>query len=368
MKIAYLSRGNTSWDRRLLEKMLERGHKPYFISYTSCEKVKVNGIENYHFDYTSMHRIPLFRSFQTALHLKRLLKKIQPDILHTGWVLDMGFFGALSGFRPVLSMPFGSDILLRPDNSLLEKYIARFTLRRADMIYCDCEVVKNKIVKLSGCSPDKIVVFPQGGIDFRIFRPITHSPVREKLGWKDKTILIMTRQFRPVYGIEYFINALPVVIQQRPHVRVILVGAGPLESTYRERIDQLGLNEYIYFAGWVDDRIMSEYLNAADIYVTTSLSDGTSNSMLEAMACGLPLIVSDAPVYFEWVKDGVNGFIVPRRDSSTLARRLIQLIDNRTLQREMGNLNLKIIHDKADWEKNFDQLEDVYSTLKARYL
>ena len=170
MKIAYLSRGNSVWDRRLLEKMVERGHKPYFISYFPCERVSVEGVENYHYDYTTMHKFPRFLSLQTALHLRRLLKRICPDVLHTGWVVDMGFLGALCGFKPVLSMPYGSDVLLRPQESATLKWIAWFTLKRADMIYCDCEVVKKKIVELSRSSPDKIVVFPCG-IDLNTIRP-----------------------------------------------------------------------------------------------------------------------------------------------------------------------------------------------------
>ncbi len=316
-----------------------------------------------------MHYFPRFLSFQTALHLKKWLKHIQPDILHTGWITDMGFIGALSGFKPILSMPFGSDILIRPYQSISSKWIARFTLRRADMIYCDCELVKNKVIELSRCTPKKIFVLPQSGTDLNIFRPLnTHSLIREKLGWKNKEILIMTRQFEDIYGIDYFIEALPAVIRQRPSVRVILVGAGPMENAYRNKITKLGLDNYIHFAGWVDDRAMAEYLNAANIYVTTSLSDGTSASMLEAMACGLPVVVSDAPVYFEWVEDGVNGFIVPRCDSVTLAKRLIQLIDNKHLQQSMGTRNLKIAQEKADWEKNFDVLENAYNILTSRSL
>jgi len=170
MKIAYLSRGNNVYDRRFMAKMVERGHKVYFISYFPGEKVEVKGVENYHYDYTSMHHFPRLVSIQTALHLRKLLKNISPDVLHTGWIPDMGFFGALSYFHPTLSMPWGSDILLKPDESRLLKWGTRYTLRRADMITCDCEFVKNRIIELSGCSSDKIVVFPWG-IDLQTFHP-----------------------------------------------------------------------------------------------------------------------------------------------------------------------------------------------------
>ena len=81
-------------------------------------------------------------------------------------------------------------------------------------------------------------------------------------------------------------------------------------------------------------------LNAADVYVTTSLSDGTSVSLLEAISCGLPVVVVDAPAYFEWVEDRINGYIIPRRDSTVLAECLIALLQDPIRLREMGQRNL----------------------------
>lgn len=363
MKIAYLSRGNSVYDRRFLEKMVERGHQPHFISYYPCEHVQVAGVRNYFYDYFSMNRFNRLVSLQTSRHLRRLLHQIQPDILHTGWVQDHGFFGALCGFHPVLSMPWGSDILIQPHDSIFGKWITRFTLKKADMITCDCQVVKNKIVELSGCRPDKIVVFPWG-IDLETFRPECSNQIRKKLGWEHKKILICTRNFDiRAHAVEYFIMAIPAILERCPDVRVILVGAGPLEHEYRELVSKLGLDDAVHFAGWLNEVQMAEHLNAADVYVSTSLSDGTSASLLEAMACGLPVVVSDAPANLEWVKDGDNGYIVPRKKPDILAERIITLLANESLRREMRARNLKIAQEKADWNKNFTVLENTYHKL-----
>lgn len=128
-------------------------------------------------------------------------------------------------------------------------------------------------------------------------------------------------------------------------------------------MQELGLVDIVYFAGMLDDRGMAQYLNATDIYMTTSLSDGTSACMLEAMACGLPVIVSDAPAYFEWVEDGINGYIVPRRNSTVLAERLIALLQDPVQCRKMGQRNLQIARERADWERNSDVFEGIYEGL-----
>lgn len=366
MRIAYLSRGNSVFDRRFLEKMVERGYQPHFISYYPCEQVQVAGVQSYFYDYFTMHRFNRIVALQTAWHLRRLLQHIQPDVLHTGWVMDHGFFGALCGFRPVLSMPWGSDVLIRPQYSVGMKWIAKFVFRRADMITCDCQLVKNRIIELAGCPPEKIVVFPWG-IDLSVFKPLPLSEVKRRLKWENKKILIMTRNFDiRVHGVEYFIQAMPAILTKEPEARAILVGAGPLESEYRGLVSELGLEDFIHFAGWVDEATMASYLNCADIYVTTSLSDGTSASLLEAMACGLPLVVSDAPANLEWVKDGDNGCLVPRKRPDVLAERIVALLADDALRQEMGTRNLEVAKERADWDKNFTVLETLYHQLCAR--
>jgi glycosyltransferase involved in cell wall biosynthesis len=360
MKIAYLSHGHSVYDLRFLAKMVERGHRPYLLSYwPSKVNIDIPGVKHIHYHLG----FPRVKILPAILHLKRMLDEIKPDILHTGFLQHHGFYGALTDFHPTLSMPYGSDVLLEIDRSWRGRMMAKFTLQRADMITCDCELVKKKIVELAGCSAEKVVVFPWG-IDLDTFRPAkTTSKVRETLGWGDKKILVMTRQFRPIYGIECFIDALPLVMREMPEIRVILVGAGPLENAYRQRIGKLGLDNYVHFAGWLDETNMADHLNAADIYVSTSLSDGTSASLLEALACGLPVVVSNAPVNFEWVENGVNGFVVPRKDSIVLAERLVTLLRDEPLRQRMGQRNLGIALERADWEKNFDVLEGIYKHL-----
>jgi len=162
MKIAYLSEGNSVYDRRFLEKMVERGYQPYLISYWPGKLVQVNGVETLHYDFNAVPRFKHFQLLQVAWHLRGVLKRIKPDILHTGYLRWHGVIGALSGFHPTLSMPWGSDILIWPNESSSAKRFTRLTLRRADIITCDCQLVKDRIIELIGCQPEKVVVFPWG--------------------------------------------------------------------------------------------------------------------------------------------------------------------------------------------------------------
>ena len=173
----------------------------------------------------------------------------------------------------------------------------------------------------------------------------------------------MNRSFAPVYGIEYFLRSLTKVAKAVPDARVLLIGSGPLETTFRALVKELGIENMVKFLGFVANEELPAYLNAADLYVSSSLSDGTSVSLLEAMACGLPVVVTDVPSILEWVENGINGLVCPRRDSDSLAKAIITLLRDERTAAKMGKKNLEIAEQRADWNKNFKMLEKMYVEL-----
>lgn len=173
----------------------------------------------------------------------------------------------------------------------------------------------------------------------------------------------MNRAFEPVYGTQYFIEALPQIVSQEPTTRVILIGSGSLEHRLRSLVADKCLDSYVTFVGSVPNEEMPAYLNAADVYVSTSLSDGTSSSLLEAMACSLPVVVTEIAANKEWVIDGHNGLFVHLRNSNEIATKVMTLLKDSNLRNLMGSNNLAIARDKADWEKNVDKLEAIYKLL-----
>ena len=368
MKLYYLTNGESIHDQRFMQKLIEKGYDITLISYSNVTTpINFQGIRIIHH-----HPVPNWFLFSTYLnyfpfgflHLRKLLKNEPPDIMHAGWVQHYGLFSALSGFHPLLIMPWGSDIMIEPQKSFLHRLITKFALRAADMIACDAQFVKQEIIKILGYSRD-VVVFPCG-IDLNKFKskPENGYDIRKKMRWENKKILLMTRNFKPVYGIEYFLQALPEVIEKYPDVRAILCGEGVLEPKLKEIVSQNNIRRYVFFAGNVPNDDLPKYYNAADIYVSTSLSDGTSLSLLEAMACGLPTVVTDVPANMEWVVDGENGFVVPRKDSKVLAQKLIQLLQDEMMQREFGYRNEEIAKERADWNKNFEKLVDMYELIE----
>jgi len=369
MHVAYLSSTLTVHDARFLRKLVERGYRTSLITYYQGPLptwvTEIDGL-------TTVHHAPrrLLR-YQSALFgfrgpsLRRLLRQLNPDVLHSGYVWKDGFAGSLSGFHPHLVMPWGSDILLDPTRRSVLRWIDRYVLRQADMITCDCEVVADRIIAMSGVPRDRIAVFPWG-VDQAVFHPrVVPASVRHDRGWVDRTVLIMNRNFEPTYNVAGFLVALGQVLQQRPDVRVLLGGSGSEEQRLRQIVRDFGLEDVVHFLGQVPPARMAEYLAASDLYVSNSFSDGSSLSLLEAMSCGLPVVVSDAPANLEWVTPRGNGFVAPRGDDVQLAATLLEALRDPERLRRMGARNQEIARARADWERNFRKLEMIYETLTS---
>jgi glycosyltransferase involved in cell wall biosynthesis len=324
---------------RIIEKF------SYFKSYFS-ETTKISHQE--------------FRFFFYRTKILQIIKKFKPDVLHAGWVQLDGLVAELTGFRPILQMPWGSDILTLPFNSEQILMQTKFVLNGATQITCDCEKVKKTIIDLVNYDKDKITVMPWG-IDLKLFNPERKNrDIIKKLDWQDKRIIIMTRSFNEIYGIHFFLMALPKIIKSEGRVKVLLVGTGPLEEDLKEIVNSLDLDQYVHFVGSVPNDHLAYYLNSAEVYVSTSKSDGSSNSLLEAMACWLPVVVSDVPAILEWVKDGENGYVVPRNKVKPISDKIILLLKDKQTAQRMGKSNFCIAQEKADWDKNYLKLEKIY--------
>lgn len=382
MRIAYVSDFLTVHDERFLRKLSASGYDTTLVTFyprpqipehlTALPNVRVvhhhvppypdpptppkNRIAN-----SVAIRLAFWRCFGL---FRRALREFPPDVVHAGWVTTCGLMSALSGVRPFLLMPWGSDVLLAHRSTRAWMKL-KWVAHRANRITCDCLAVKKRLVAEVKYPEEKILVVPWG-IDLRRFRP--HPPAARELrsawGWEDKKILIMTRSFEPIYGVEDFLASLPEILRREPRTRVVLVGRGSLESRLRGIVEELGLRDCVHFAGFVPNADLPRYLSAADVYVSSSLSDGTSLSLLEAMACALPVVVTDVPANLEWIQDGFNGYVAPRHNRRALAECLVKILQQEEVRRVMAQRNFNIAQERANWDENFRKIEGLYVAMR----
>lgn len=391
MRVIYLSDDLGVHDQRFLQKLTQKGYDTWLITYhhksTVPEAIKnlagLHVIHWYNAHYATRFRtdgeyvsiessnwrgqlVAIQGLWQCLRHFRKVIATLRPDVIHAGWLYSSGLMAALSRFHPWLLMPWGSDVQVLPDRSYLRKMVAQYVLRQPDMITCDCQAVKDKIIRLSGYSADRIVIAPWG-VDLRQFQPKDQlTSIRRRLGWEQSKIVIVTRQLKSFYGIEYLISAMPLILAAEPQVRLLVCGDGPLETKLRNMVSELGLESVVYFAGFVPNHLLPEYLNAADIYVSPSLEDGASLCLMEAMACGLPSVVTDIPAVLEWVEHGHNGYVVAKGDIAGLARAVSAMLCDNAVQLGMREASLATARSRADWDKNFEKVEQIYQRLVAQ--
>jgi L-malate glycosyltransferase len=372
MRVVYMVGGYSSSNDIFLHKFLQYGLETYVI-YTRPAPADSAVLRRVNASWIGVGRFGFLpkalRWLLFGYEVVSLVRKIKPDVILSQGIQAHGLLAVLSGVRPVLLMPWGTDWAITAHRSFVMRMLSRYVVNHVDLVQIDCEIGKRTVLDLSGgkLKPEQIWVFPQG-IELDVFKPCAEArrALREKLGWTEKKVLVMSRQLKSIYGVDIFIKALHTIVREQPHVRALIVGEGPLEAELKELVAVLGLSEFVKFIGRVDREELVNYLNAADIYVSTSYSDGTSLCLLEAMATGLPAVVTDVPANLEWIENGHNGFTAKRGNPREVADALLKLLEDRSLCEIFGARNLAIAKERADWDKNFEKILKMFDLLLHR--
>jgi glycosyltransferase involved in cell wall biosynthesis len=206
------------------------------------------------------------------------------------------------------------------------------------------------------------------GVDTRKFSPKQISAATFRMpGESGYPTIISTRPLAPLYDTESLIRCAPLVLRDVADAKFLIVGKGPEERRLKELARSLAVAHRVTFLGSIPNDKLPQYLTSSDVYVSTCLSDaGISASTAEAMACGLPVIVTDVAENRKWVEDGVNGFLVPTRDPRMLAEKILYLAKNRDIASRFGALCRHIIEERNDYCKEMTKMEDLYEQLATR--
>lgn len=367
MRICYLANASSIHTKKWVSFFVNKKHE---VHLTSFENAKIDGAIVHILKLPVLVRNATYPfKLASVYRIQALIRRINPDILHAHFATNYGVLGALCNFHPFILTAWGSDILANPGARLLSKIktpIAKFALSKADSITCDAKHMKEAIKKL-WISPEKIHLI-HFGIDTKNFSP---SPKDEKLKARlkinDSPTVISLRNLDPLYDVESLIKSAPLVLKEIPETKFMIAGKGSEEKRLKKLAKSLGVSDNVKFIGFIQNEALPKYLNTMDIYVSTSLSDaGISASTAEAMACGLPAIVTDVADNNKWIENGVNGFLVKTKDSKSLAEKIIYLLKNEDMRKQFGKINRKIIEDRNDYYKEMEKMEDIYEQLVQR--
>jgi glycosyltransferase involved in cell wall biosynthesis len=353
MKILFLSDASSHHTQRWVNYFVEKGHLCFLAALDRGFKTKATEC------HLPSPPLPNFLRYPSALSPARsLVKRIQPDIINAHFVPSYGFLGAMLKFHPLVISTWGSDVLISPGKSYLHRKRAEYVLKKADLVTTDAHFTA-EIIRQLGVERDKIIQSPMG-VDSDMLEP---AMKKRKPYWT----IMSNRKLEPLYDVITFIKAIPLVLSQtKREVRLIVLGNGSQREKLMSLAHRLKLENKVEFRGMVSRKMLVRFYQESDIYVSTSTSDSTSVSLLEAMSFGSIPVVSDILGNREWIEEGVNGFIFPTSDYKTLAERIVYLINEFTDYAGIIEKNRSLILDRAVWENNMQVIEDGFLALLNR--
>ena len=244
-----------------------------------------------------------------AYQLRRILRERPPDLVHAHFISSAGLIAALAGARPLAVTVHGSDLL--GSFPRLRKRVARFVARRADLLNPVSPALEKALLG-AGAPSDQVL---QAGPGIEVAR-IPFAAPREV---RSTPYLLCTRHLENVYDPQTLVAAVALLQAAGTSVRLTLAARGSLEPELRRLCRQLHVEAQVHFLGGFRSEDLPSLLRAHDVYVSASLRDGTSLSLLEAMAGGLYPIVSRIPANEAWIDEGQNGRLFEVREPRSLA-------------------------------------------------
>jgi glycosyltransferase involved in cell wall biosynthesis len=343
MKILYASRGYTSHDHRFLSAIVEAGHVAVFLK---TEKI-------------SADPRPLPIGVQKVSgEIKGVLKRVKPDLVHSGPLHTAGYSVARTSFHPLVQMSWGSDILWEAQRKPSVRKRIDFALNHSDAVIGDCEAVRFAVRK-AGVKDKDIFVFPWG-VDLKRFKPGNDGSLRARLGWQSNFVILHLRSMESLYDPVTIARGFVLAARQNASLRMMMLGGGTLAGKVKAVFANAGLQDHVHMPGSISQDKLPVYYRAADLYTSASLSDGSSVSLMEAMASGLPSLVSDIPSNREWVQAGEQGWLFQSKNAKQFAEFILQSAEKKDLD-SIGQKARMQAERKADWSVNKKILFHAYA-------
>lgn len=353
MKILFLADARSIHIQRWIDFFGKRGHQVTLISLEPAENVNCEK-----FFIPSKIKTGFLKYFWAAPKIKKIVEKLNPDLISAHFIPNYGWIGARLNRKPLVVTSWGSDILISARKSFLHKKRAEYVLKKTDLVTSDSNYLTSEIVKLK-VPENKILTYPMGvSAEF-----LCSSKIMADANKKIFKV-ISIRQLEPLYNISLLIEAIPHCLKRTgQQIEFLIGGEGSQKDFLVQLAEKLKIAGKVKFLGKLSQTELPHNLQDSDIYVSTSLSDSTSVSLLEAMACQLIPIVTDIPGNREWIKDGENGFLVPVDKPELLAERITEAVQNYEKYQNWTEKNLNLVKEKANLGENLKKIEQKFIEL-----
>lgn len=337
--------------RRWVAAVVERGAEAVVITRQPAE---VPGAREVIAISPGNDKLTWFKALPQVRRVAReVAARFHPNLVHGHYVTSYGLWAAMCGLKlPTVLTAWGSDILVTPRESRLMRCVVGWSLRHADLITADSMDMLDAINGYNPQAPCHQILW---GADTDKFVPGDPG---------EDFDVISLRSWEPNYNIDLILEAFSRFLMLRPHshARLHLLGGGSMQTALEHRVQELRLLQQVRFHGRVGDVEMVNAIQRSRVSVSVPTSDATSVSVLESMACGLPVIATDLPANRQWI-DEQGGWIVPVRDVDAVTQALVNAYDQPAQAAQMGEHNRKRIERDASRRGQMDAMWQLYQKL-----
>jgi len=300
---------------------------------------------------------PLF-----LIKLVRLIKREKVALVHAHEFM-MNVYGSVAARlagTPMIGTIHGK-VYFTEKRSRIAAY--KLAVAASSRIIAVSEDLKKYFMENIGLKTDRKILTLYNGIDVDRYKPSAKSDaLRSQLGIPADAILAGTvGSLFKVKAFDQLVRAAEINHESNPRFRLLIAGEGTEESNLGKLIDDLGLRDIVILTGFRKD--VPDLLNLFDLYVCSSLSEGLSLSILEAMAAGRPIVATKVGGNPELIADGDNGYLVPSGNPGALAEKMRILIDSEPKRIAMGQRNRRIAEEKFSLKKMINNYQNLYEEL-----
>lgn len=333
----------------LATHLARRGHEVHAITSRDTglpEFSEENGFFVHRIAWPKVRFIGTVASW-AKIYLK--IRKLKPDIIHAQ-SLELSILALIS--KRILKTPYvvwgqGSDIYLP---GRFTRMTSKPIIQNADAVLA---LTKDMRQKMQGIYDRDISIVPNG-VELERFK----IPPRDKRKDDAKAVIFVGR-LHPLKGVQYLIEAMVIVHQELPDVKLVVVGDGIERAKLEKFAEELNLNGCIQFTGQLPQESIPRLMHQAEVFVLPSISEGFGIVNLEAMAAGLPIVATNVGGIPDVIEEGVNGFLINAKNSDEIAGKLLILLQDDGMRKEIS-VNNKWKAELYAWDKITAKVETEY--------
>jgi len=371
MKICFIADGNSDHTLAIANYFAKHNDEVHLISYDFTDAYDQNIVlHRLRNKLLFLGNISYYISFFSWIfRIRKLIREIKPDIISIQYITTYGLLASMVRFHPLVVTAWGSDVFIQPRINPFWRYVIRSILKRSDLFIClfNVDLLPTNIVNLvpSGLTTESI----PHGIDTYLFRRNNNGKMlRGKYGIEETDLVVINiRGLNPIFDPVTFIRAMPIVLDVFPNVKFLAPYEPRFRKSYEDLIRSLHIENKFIILNWMSNEEVATHLSISDVYVSTSLSDGASNALFEAMACELAPVVTDIPANRFWIKNGENGCLFEPRNYFALAKNILSLLLDKEIRELYGMRCRKIVQEYADYKTQMLKTQKLYQSLFIKY-